>query len=61
MAPDPGLLRAAKEGGKSQTQLRWVSRVHDLSRGGWADLGVTQHLGSLLCGRCRDLGLVATI
>ena len=27
MAPDPGLLRATKEGGKPQTQLRWVSRV----------------------------------
>ena len=27
MAPDPGLLRVAREGAKSQTQLRWVSRV----------------------------------
>ena len=27
MAPGPGLLSATKGGGKSQTQLRWVSRV----------------------------------
>ena len=28
MAPDPGLLRATKGVGESQTQLRWVSRAH---------------------------------
>ncbi len=27
MAPDPGLLRVAREGGKPQAQPRWVSRV----------------------------------
>ena len=27
-APDPGLLRATKGVGESQTQLRWVSRAH---------------------------------
>ena len=34
MAPDPGLLRAARERGKSQTQPRWVSRVRGAVGGG---------------------------
>ena len=33
MAPDPGLLRVARERGKPQTQPRWVSRVQPEGRG----------------------------
>ena len=46
MAPDPGLLRATKGRAKSQTQLRWVSRVQTIAarslRGPWYRPGPAQ-------------------
>ena len=39
MAPGPGLLRATKEGGKSRTQLRWVSQARGVGGASEAPVG----------------------